>query len=277
MEITFLGTGGGRYSVVTQKRQTGGMYWTHKDLHLYVDPGPGALVHAHKNNVPLSQLDAVFASHAHIDHVNDLGAIIECLTEGCNVKRGVLIAADSVLNGGVDERGSEIEPAIGSYHQNAVETVHTHDQGEKIVLKHVELEAVALKHTDTACIGFKLHANEKTYGYVADTGPFPELAERYADCDAVVLNVLRKHDKPWPYHLTTENAAEFLNTVQPRTAILQHFGYGITHNLPQEHAWLKNNLSQDTRSKTQVIFAQDNTTYNLEHPSQSVAGQSRLG
>ena len=45
MKLTFLGSGGGRFATITQKRMTGGFRIDDIDgMNIHVDPGPGALV-----------------------------------------------------------------------------------------------------------------------------------------------------------------------------------------------------------------------------------------
>ncbi|PIX31699.1 MBL fold metallo-hydrolase, partial [Candidatus Bathyarchaeota archaeon CG_4_8_14_3_um_filter_42_8] len=46
IEIIFLGTGGGRFATITQKRRTAGIRIISEGLNLHLDPGPGALVHS---------------------------------------------------------------------------------------------------------------------------------------------------------------------------------------------------------------------------------------
>ena len=49
MKITFLGSGGGRFSAISQRRMTGGFRIDNlggKNYH--VDPGPGALVRTYQ-------------------------------------------------------------------------------------------------------------------------------------------------------------------------------------------------------------------------------------
>ncbi|MCJ7430619.1 hypothetical protein MUO83_05330 [Candidatus Bathyarchaeota archaeon] len=46
LDLIFLGTGGGRFVTMTQRRRTAGIRIMGEDLNLHLDPGPGALVHS---------------------------------------------------------------------------------------------------------------------------------------------------------------------------------------------------------------------------------------
>ncbi|MCS7109443.1 MAG: MBL fold metallo-hydrolase, partial [Candidatus Micrarchaeota archaeon] len=71
MEIIFLGTGGGRVNVTHRFRSTSGFIIKGKKQ-LYVDPGPGVIEDAKKYKIKLTDIDAIFVSHPHLDHANDM-------------------------------------------------------------------------------------------------------------------------------------------------------------------------------------------------------------
>ena len=70
MEIVFLGTGGGRFNLISQVRRTGG-FIVRGRLQLHIDPGPGALTACHDFSIDPGKTDAVVVTHNHIDHLND--------------------------------------------------------------------------------------------------------------------------------------------------------------------------------------------------------------
>ena len=116
IEIIFLGTGGGRFATITQKRRTAGIRIISEGLNLHLDPGPGALVHSINEGLDPQKLNAVFVSHCHPDHYTDAEVLIEAMTRGMTRKRGVLAAAKSVLTG-----NNLREPSISKYHQQMPE------------------------------------------------------------------------------------------------------------------------------------------------------------
>jgi phosphoribosyl 1,2-cyclic phosphodiesterase len=115
IEIILLGTGGGRFATITQKRRTAGIRIIGEDLNLHLDPGPGALVYSISESLNPQQLNAIFVSHCHPDHYTDAEVLIEAMTKGMAKKRGLLVAAKSVLEG-----SDTCEPSISGYHQSMV-------------------------------------------------------------------------------------------------------------------------------------------------------------
>ena len=94
MKITFLGTGGGRFSTISQRRMTGGFRIDNLNgINLHVDPGPGALVRTYQFGLDPRNLSGVFISHAHTDHYTDAEVLIEAMTRGMTKENGVIIGS----------------------------------------------------------------------------------------------------------------------------------------------------------------------------------------
>lgn len=98
--LHFLGTGGNPVNLITQERQNGGLYLRYGSASLYVDPGPGAIVHAARARLPLSWLDTLFVSHGHTDHYLGAGAIVEAMCRLMRERRGRLLLPGSMLASG---------------------------------------------------------------------------------------------------------------------------------------------------------------------------------
>ena len=79
MKLTFLGSGGGRFSAISQRRMTGGFRIDNlggKNYH--IDPGPGALVRTYQFGFDPRNLSGVIVTHSHTYHYNDAerGAVL---------------------------------------------------------------------------------------------------------------------------------------------------------------------------------------------------------
>jgi len=96
IEITLLGTGGGRFATITQKRRTAGIRIISENLNFHLDPGPGALVYSINEGLNPQKLNAVFVSHCHPDDYTNAEVLIEAMTKGTTKKRGVLVASRSM-------------------------------------------------------------------------------------------------------------------------------------------------------------------------------------
>ena len=70
-ELIFLGTGGGRFAMITQRRATGGFRLNLDKFKIHVDPGPGAIVRSIQNKQNPQNLNCIIVTHAHPDHATD--------------------------------------------------------------------------------------------------------------------------------------------------------------------------------------------------------------
>ena len=138
--ITFLGTGGGRYVVLSQRRYSGGI-WLELESRILVDPGPGALIRALQYKKKPNKLDAVFVSHRHLDHYSDAEVLIEALTEGTVKKRGFLVVEENTLS------------YISEYHRDLVEVIVPR-AGQEFMIKDLRVQALP-SYNHASSVGFK--------------------------------------------------------------------------------------------------------------------------
>ena len=121
IELVFLGTGGGRFATITQKKRTGGIRILSENVNAHLDPGPGALIYSLNMNLDPQKISALLISHSHPDHYTDAEVMVEAMTQGTTKKRGTLAATRSVLFG-----NKVCEMAISKYHQGMVERNRYH-------------------------------------------------------------------------------------------------------------------------------------------------------
>lgn len=241
--------------MMKQLRQTGGFLLEHNDFHMYVDPGPGALVHGLKNGVDFEDIGHLFCSHDHLDHYGDLAAVIEATTNGCTEECGTLIAPESVL--GLNEYDSVLQ----DYHLDCTESKVRAAEGEEFnpsSHEEISLSFFETRHKDTPTAGFRLETEESSLSYIPDTGFFEGLIEEVRGSDFLVINTMRPYDKPWEDHLNLKEGAEIVRKVEPERAIFQHFGISFVYNFGAQKKWLEENYEKDN-----IVLASDNKTYNL--------------
>ena len=231
-ELIFLGTGGGRFATITQKRRTGGIRIIINNLHIHLDPGPGALIYSLQEKLNPQKLGAILVSHAHPDHYNDAEILIEAMTRGTTKKRGTLIAPRSVL------RGNEIcGPAISQYHQKLPKTTHEVKPGDVVDLDDIKIYATKAEHTDPDTVGFRIHIPKiGDIAYTSDTNYYENVAKHYKGAKLLILCVMRPTGQPWKGHMTTEDAIKILQDVQPKNAIITHFGMKMIFKGPKKEA-----------------------------------------
>lgn len=227
----FLGTGGGRFATVTQKRRTGGIRFLGEGVNLHLDPGPGALVHSWGLGLDPRKVSGVFVSHAHPDHYTDAEVMVEAMTGGTVKRRGVLAAARSVLKG-----GKTTETAVSRYHQGLPRRLVEVLPKTRVELGDMKVVGTEAKHSDVDAVGFRFESSVGSVGYTSDSEFFEGIEAGYKGVRVLILCVLRPGGEPWQGHMTTDDAAEIVRAVVPRFVVLTHFGMKMIFRGPAGEA-----------------------------------------
>lgn len=255
MKLTFLGSGGGRFSAISQRRMTGGFRIDNlggKNYH--VDPGPGALIRTYQFGFDPRNLSGVIVSHSHTDHYNDAEILIEAMTKGMTKRNGTIIGSESVLNG-YEKWG----PCISSYHKS---------NSDKIVLKHgvvnkldnCTIKGTRTSHGDPTGSGFQIDYNGFKVSYTSDTGYFEGLADDHKGADILIASVLRPGNKSIPGHMCSRNFIDLINEVEPKVAVMTHLGLKMISSNPVTEA---KKVSKKTGVKTIAAF--DGLSFNVNY------------
>jgi len=242
--ITFLGTGGGRYIILSQRRYSGGI-WLDFGAKIVLDPGPGALIRALQFHREINKLDAVLVSHNHLDHYNDAEVMIEAMTGGMKKKRGALVTTPQTL------------PYISEYHKSAVEVIIP-EPNEKFRIGDIEVEALPTYKHENA-LGFKFFTKEGVVCYGSDTDYSEEQVRNYMDSKILILNVIFPKGREIETHLNTDKALKIVKQAKPELAIINHFGIQMLNANPENEA-----KYIEDESGIQTIAAKDGMTLNLE-------------
>src|SRR4030043_496857 len=95
--ITFLGTGGARFMIISQLLASGGLWLSLNGTEILLDPGPGCIVQSTKRKLRADKLSAIILSHRHLDHSADVNIMVEAMTNGGFRQHGWLFAPADAL------------------------------------------------------------------------------------------------------------------------------------------------------------------------------------
>ena len=232
VEIIFLGTGGGRFAMMTQKARTGGIRIITEKVNMHVDPGPGALIYSIEQGLNPQKINAILISHSHLDHTNDACLLIEAMTDGGKRKRGILAAAHSVLE------GNEIcDRMITRYHRQLPEKIIDARVGERFSIGDLNIEVGRAIHADPDTVGFRFETQRfGSFGYLPDSEYFEGLSDFFRGVRLLILSVLRPFGQPWKGHMTTDDAARIAEEVKPELLVITHFGMLMIMRSPDREA-----------------------------------------
>ncbi len=242
-----LGTGGGRFATITQKRHTGGIRILYDKTNIHLDPGPGALVYSLEAGLNPQKLSGVLVSHCHPDHYNDAEVLTEAMTHGMTKKRGVLAAAHSVLNG-----GQQCEQSISKYHQQMPMQLIDARSSTEFDVDTLHFTATKAKHTDPDAVGFRFETPDfGDIAYTSDSEYFDDLAAAYRGVRVLFLCVMRPAGNPWKGHMASDDAARIIKQAKPEMAVLTHFGMKMIFKGPANEAqWIQEQTEIPTVAAT---------------------------
>jgi phosphoribosyl 1,2-cyclic phosphodiesterase len=232
-EIVFLGTGGGRFVTMTQKRRTAGIRIMGEGLNLHLDPGPGALVHSIEEGLNPQLINAILVSHCHPDHYTDAEMLIEAMTRGMTRRQGLLAAPKGVLEG-----GDQCEASISRYHQRIVGERVEVAPGLKFKAANVNVSTTEARHTDPNAVGFRFETEFGDFAYTSDTEYYEDIGKYYQGVRLLALCVMRPSGKPWKGHMSTDDAIRIVDETHPEQAILTHLGMAMLLRGPEKEARL---------------------------------------
>jgi ribonuclease BN (tRNA processing enzyme) len=250
--IIFLGTGGDSYVVGRQVRSSGGIILQINDDQFHIDPGPGSLVMAKGAGINLRANTALFVTHNHLNHCGDINAVVDAMTYGGFDRKGVLVANDTVINGSENH-----QPFLHKYYRDCLERFIVLREGQKVGINDVEVVAIKAKHSEPNAIGYKFITPDYTLTYTGDTSYSAEAVSQYENSNVLILNVPSLNKDDVRGGLCKEDAIAIIKKVNPRLAIITHFGINF---LKADPLYEVREIQKQTNC--QVVAAKDGMVIN---------------
>ena len=246
--ITFLGTGGARFTVTTQILASGGLWLNLSGTEILLDPGPGCIVQSTKRKLRADKLRAIILSHRHLDHSADVNIMVEAMTQGGFKQHGWLFAPADAL---------DTEPVIFSYLRSYLDGIEVLEEGKSYSIGDVAFTTPVRHIHPVETYGMRFTTAEHTFSYIADTRYFDDLCHSYKS-ELLIINVVLLEPKPPIDHLSVPDARHIITEIKPKVAILTHFGMNVWRAKPWEIA---QGLSQETGVR--VLAARDGMKFEL--------------
>jgi len=241
----------------TQVRKTGGLFFDLDDVEFIIDPGPGALVHAHSLKLKPEAWNGVFVSHLHPDNCSDANVLLDGMKESFLVAEQHCILPKEKLKSRMD-----YYPCISVYHQKLVKYLYPVKHNDFVNIKNLEITVAKSNHSDPT-VGFLIKHPKITIGYPADGFYYSGQEKHYEGCDLLILNVLvPKGEKPdEEKHMSVDDAIKFVKgmSAKPKLIVVQHLSFWMLRN----NIWKQTKIIQDA-TKIRTIHAEDFMEVDLE-------------
>jgi len=251
--IRFLGTSGTRFIMLSQRRSSGGIWFSYGASRGVIDPGPGSLVRICEASPPLSPVDinTLILTHRHIDHSSDVNALAEGMTLKAREPRGHVLLTHDCFDDG--------DSVLLKYMTKKIKKISFHVDGALFKpAKGVTVESVTHFHHGVQCYGLIWRGDGlPTWGLISDTAPLAQFPERYRECELLVINVALAFPRWRLDHMSLPDTASLLARMAPKAAVITHMGNDLLDMGPES---LSSRLSTD---RTVVLAASDGMIIDL--------------
>jgi ribonuclease BN (tRNA processing enzyme) len=247
--ILFLGTGGARMMVESQRLASGGIWLKLNGTEVLLDPGPGSIVRVTDRKLNASKLSAVIISHRHLDHSADVNIMLESMVRGGTYRHGWFYAPADAL---------DFEPVMYSYLKKYLDGVGILKEGGTYSINGLTFETPLRHQHSVETYGVTFRSARHTISYIADSLYFDGLSTAYKS-DLLIINVVFIHPVPHIDHLSIPDVKEIVTRLKPKAAIITHFS---THLFESNPALIAAQLSDETGIR--VIAARDGMEFDLK-------------
>lgn len=222
MKLVVLGSGS---TVPHPTRASAGFWLETSGGTLLLDCSASIASRMASNQLDWPNLDVIWISHFHLDHVGGLAPLLAGTKHSHEMKQRIKplkIFGPAGLKDLID-RFSDVNNYRLLQQPFPVEIIEIEEKKKFEILSGVEAVAMKTPHTDESHAIRVRDTDDTTLVYSADTG-FDEAVGDFADAvDLFILECTFLRDKPVQKHLELAEAISLIRTARPRRAMLTHF------------------------------------------------------
>ncbi len=215
-----------------------------------VDIGPGALQRLIEAGESCLEIDSIFISHVHPDHISSLLPLLQALnyTPGFKRIKPLYICGSEEVEKYLQ---CNLELALPLREGFPMQFILLNDKSD-LKRDGWSLKVRSLEHSTTT-LGFRWNVEGCVFVYGADTEPCDGITELAKGADLLILESSFAKNNPKPGHLTTYEAGEIAKTTGTKRLLLSHF-------YPEVAEMTKEKRESEVRESGyngEIIFAED--------------------
>lgn len=216
MHLKILGTG---TSQVSKERVSTSNYLEIGDKKILLDCGCGTLVRMSQAGISFKDINIVFISHFHIDHISDLFALLWALKYPHLGRNKDL----QIIGPKGFERfyNTYIKPIVFSKPFDLF-NIEVKEIENEMKFDNFKVQVLSTSHTDES-IAFKFIENEKTLVIGGDMGYDENIIDFSKEADVLILECSYDNSKELENHLTPKECGSIAKKANAKKLIITHF------------------------------------------------------
>lgn len=217
MKLTILGSG---TAAPLLDRNCAGYLLEADDKKLLFDSGAGTIRRLLELKIDLFDIDHIFYTHLHNDHINDLGAIIWSSNYGGKRKKPLSLYGPNGFRKYCNILIKKLlKPAKLNFKISIKEL-----KNATIKIKNTTIKAHPVKHSSTTkSIAYRIEHQKKAFVYTGDTAYCSEAIKAAKNADALLTECSFPNNKKAEGHLTPLLAGKLAAKANVKKLILTHF------------------------------------------------------
>jgi ribonuclease BN (tRNA processing enzyme) len=220
MKLTVLGSG---TAVPHPKRSSPGFWLETGSGNILLDFGPSVIFRMAQERLEWPNLDSIWISHFHLDHVGGLAPFLFGIRNAPETRqrtKPLRIFGPKNLQKLIENFDAANNYKLFQQHF-PLEFIEAEPLEKFEILPGIEAVALSTPHTDES-LAIHIRESDKTFVYTSDTGFTETIAAFARNVDLLIIESSFVKNKPVEKHLELAEAMYLIRKAKPTKAILTH-------------------------------------------------------